>query len=165
MLAAMIDGYAMWLLLVGLAVGAAGAAVVLVRLPREEDDLGEMERRTEAAWIADTIERHGGIAPTSLVEEVLDLHRAYLVSPRAPVPVGASAPPLPPAAGPPPGAPVPGYGPGPGGALRAAAGRRTAAAGHAPDHRRRTTRHQRATHHRRSTTRRRHDRARPRRTG
>ena len=117
MLAAMIDGWAMWLLLVGLAVGAAGATVVLVRLPREEDDLGEMERRSEAAWITATIERHGGIAPTSLVEEVLDLHRAYLVSPRAPAPVGASAPPLPPApAGPPPGAPWPGYGPGPVGA-------------------------------------------------
>lgn len=112
MLAAMIDGWALWLLLVGLAIGAAGAAVMLVRLPREHDDIGPTERYTEAAWIASTIERHGGEAPASLVEEVLDLHGAYLTSPRAPVPAGASTAPLPPM-GPPPPAPPPGYGPPP----------------------------------------------------
>ena len=112
MLPAMIDGWALWMLLVGLAVGAAGTAVLLVRLPREEDDLGEMERGTEAAWIAATIEHHGGVAPRSLVEEVLDLHRAYLDTARAQVPAGASAPPLPPVAPRPP-APPPGYAPPP----------------------------------------------------
>ena len=122
MLPAMIDGWALWLLLVGLAMGAAGTGVMLVRLPRADDDIGQAERRSEAAWIASTIERHGGVAPASLVEEVLDLHGAYLASPRAPVPAGASAPPVPPlppvgppAAAPPPGyAPAPGYGPPPG---------------------------------------------------
>ena len=96
MLAAMIDGWALWLLLVGLGVGAAGAGVLLVRLPREDDDVGAAERRTEAAWIAATIERHGGVAPPSLVEEVLELHGAYLATPRSPAPPGVSASPLPP---------------------------------------------------------------------
>ena len=123
MLPTMIDGWVLWLFLVGLAVGAAAVAVLLVRLPREDDDLGEAEHRTEAAWIGDTIERHGGIAPPSLVEEVLDLHRAYLQAPLVPAPPGASAPPLqplppvppgpvPPMAPPPP-APPPGYMPPP----------------------------------------------------
>ena len=108
MLADMIDGWALWLLLVGLGVGAAGAGVLLVRLPREDDDIGADERRTEAAWIAATIERHGGVAPPSLVEEVLELHGAYLATPRSPAPSGVSAPPLPPPAASPQGAPRPG---------------------------------------------------------
>lgn len=116
MLPAMIDGWALWLLLVGLAIGAAGTGVMLVRLPREDDDIGQAERRSEAAWIAGTIARHGGVAPASLVEEVLDLHSAYLANPRAPVPTGASAPPVPPMPplGRPPAAPPPGYGSAPG---------------------------------------------------
>ena len=91
----MIEGWVLWLVLVGLAIGVVVAVVALVRLPRAEDDLSSHERRTEAAWIAGTIERHGGIAPVSLVEEVLDLHQAYLggaaAAPRPPAP-----PPLPP---------------------------------------------------------------------
>ena len=35
------------------------------------------QRAAEAAWIARTIERHGGNAPESFVEEVLDLHAAW----------------------------------------------------------------------------------------
>jgi hypothetical protein len=96
MLPAMIDGWALWLLLVGLAIGAAGTGVMLVRLPRADDDIGQAERRSEAGWIADTIQGHGGVAPVSLVEEVLDLHGAYLASPRVVVPAGASVPPVPP---------------------------------------------------------------------
>ena len=86
MLAAMIKAWEVWLLVVGLAIGAATTAVILVRLPRGEDDVAASERRTEAAWIAETIERYGGIAPTSLVEEVLDLHQAYLEVQRPPRP-------------------------------------------------------------------------------
>jgi hypothetical protein len=100
MLAAMIEGWVLWLLLVGLAIGAAATWVLMVRLPREEDDIGLAERHSEATWIATTIERHGGVAPPSFVEEVLDLHQAYLSAPRvstAPMP----PPPLPPLAPPP----------------------------------------------------------------
>lgn len=110
MLPAMIEGWVLWLLLVGIAVGAFAAWLVLGRLPREEHDVSDHERRREAGWIAATIERNGGIAPETFVEEVLDLHQAYLYTPRAatPVPAGpVSAPALPPPM-PPPGAPPPG---------------------------------------------------------
>ncbi len=102
MLSAMVEGWALWLFLVGLATGVAVTAVLLWRLPRREDDLPVEERRVEAAWIAATIERHGGVAPVSFVEEVLDLHQAYLRTVRPPgPPSGAEVPPLP--------APAPGY--------------------------------------------------------
>jgi hypothetical protein len=107
MLAAMTDGWELWLFFAGLAIGAAGAALLFLRLPREDDDLGEAERRTEAMWISAIIERNGGVAPASLTEEVLDLHRSYLAMPRPPAPMGASAPPLPPFVPPMPGPPVP----------------------------------------------------------
>jgi hypothetical protein len=82
MLAAMVDTWVLWLFIVGVAVGAVVALVVAVRLPRQEDDVSDLERPAEAAWISSVIERHGGIAPGSLVEEVLDLHQAYLRDPR-----------------------------------------------------------------------------------
>ena len=110
MLAAMIEAWEAWLLIVGLAIGAATTAVLLVRLPRGEDDIDAFERRAEAAWIADTIERYGGVAPTSLVEEVLDLHQAYLRVQRPPQPRSRPAAP----SGAPPGyATAPGYPPPP----------------------------------------------------
>jgi hypothetical protein len=85
-----IDAWEVWLLLVGFAVGAALVGLALLRLPRAEDDVDEGERETEAEWIADLIERHGGVAATSLVEEVLDLHAAYLTLQRPPVPATGS---------------------------------------------------------------------------
>jgi hypothetical protein len=67
-----------------------------VRLPRADDDVGDNERRSEATWIAHAIERGGGVAPPSFVEEVLELHQAYLSESRVPLPRGAGAPPMPP---------------------------------------------------------------------
>ncbi len=81
MLQDMMDGWALWLLVVGLVVGAVITWLLLVRLPRDEPDVAPAERAVEAAWIAATIERRGGVAPPSFVEEVLDLHQAYLRSP------------------------------------------------------------------------------------
>lgn len=105
----MIDTWGIWLLLVGLVIGTAVTGVLLVRLPRREDDIDPAERRTEAGWIAGTIERNGGVAPVSLVEEVLDLHTAYLSLQRPPAPPRRSSGPPP---GPPPGyLPPPGYAP------------------------------------------------------
>ncbi len=74
------DGYAWWLLLVGLAVGLALMWLALVRLPRAEDDVDPDEREEEAAWISATIETRGGICPRPLAVEVLDLHHEYLLS-------------------------------------------------------------------------------------
>jgi hypothetical protein len=76
------DGYLWWLILVGAVVTLAVIWVFATRLPRAEQDVGEDERRAEAAWIGETIERFGGIAPVDLVEEVLELHAEYLASPR-----------------------------------------------------------------------------------
>lgn len=116
MLSGMIDDWALWLFMVGLVTGVVVAAVLLWRLPRREDDVPVEERQAEAAWIADTIERHGGSAPVSFVEEVLDLHQAYLGTVRPPgPPPGAAVPPLP---APPVGSRLPsmpaGYAPPPG---------------------------------------------------
>jgi hypothetical protein len=91
MLASMVESWVLWLFIVGVAVGVVAALVVAVRLPRQEDDVGDLERPAEAAWISSVIERHGGIAPASLVEEVLDLHQAYLRDPRlARPPIGVA---------------------------------------------------------------------------
>lgn len=101
MLPAMIEGWALWLFLVGLAVGIVTSLLVVVRLPRGEADVTEGERPAEAAWIGSIIERHGGIAPQPLVEEVLDLHQAYLQRRRLPDVGGVPWAPVP--AAPPPG--------------------------------------------------------------
>ena len=106
MLPIMIDGWVLWLLLAGLGIGAASAWLLTVRLHRDEADVDATERREEAAWIAATIERHGGVAPSDFVEEVLDLHQAYL---RRPAPardvLGAPTALPPPAVMPPPRSP------------------------------------------------------------
>ncbi len=113
MLPCMIEAWVLWVLLVGLAVGGVVTWLLMVRLPRAEDDVSPAERPAEAAWISAIIERYGGVAPPSLVEEVLDLHQAYLRDPRlarppvarmSPDQVSLPPPPmgmLPPAGGPP----------------------------------------------------------------
>ena len=78
MLPDMIEGWVLWLFIVGVATGIVATLVLAVRLPRHEGDVSDTERPAEAGWISSIIERHGGIAPESLVEEVLDLHEAYL---------------------------------------------------------------------------------------
>jgi hypothetical protein len=69
-----------WLVLVGLGVGVALTWLSVVRLPRQEYDIGADEREEEAALIARTIESRGGICPAPLALEVLDLHQDYLAS-------------------------------------------------------------------------------------
>ena len=67
-----------WLLVVGIALGAALVWFLIGSIPRTDDDVTESERALEAEWISGVIEERGGVAPALLVEEVLDLHRAYL---------------------------------------------------------------------------------------
>jgi hypothetical protein len=74
------DGYLWWLVVLGIAIGAAVVWLTAVRLPRKDDDVTVPERALEARWIAATIERDGGVAPVELVDEVLELHSAYLAS-------------------------------------------------------------------------------------
>jgi hypothetical protein len=101
----MADAWTIWLLVVGLAAGLGVALVLLLRLPRAEDDLSQDERRSEAAWIARAIAARGGSVPPALVEDVLELHGAYLRTARpaapprgtlGPPPVYLAAPPGPP---------------------------------------------------------------------
>jgi hypothetical protein len=75
------DGYAWWLVLVGLGVGVAVTWLTMTRLPRQESDVGADEREEEAVLIAATIEGRGGVCPPALALEVLDLHEEYVVSP------------------------------------------------------------------------------------
>jgi hypothetical protein len=118
----MVETWVLWLFVVGVAIGIVVTLVAVVRLPRGEADVSDQERHTEATWISDIIERHGGVAPVLLVEEVLELHQAYLRVARPPVPPRnlPGGPVLPPAwvdpwAGPPayptvpPGPPPAGY--------------------------------------------------------
>ncbi len=72
------DEFAWWFLVVGIAIGATIVWLLRGSIAREDADLDARERVAEAAWISRTIESSGGIAPADLVEQVLELHRAYL---------------------------------------------------------------------------------------
>jgi hypothetical protein len=74
------DGFAWWLVVLGIAIGVGLVWVFVVRLPRSESDVDDSELATEANWISRNIETYGGIAPQPLVEEVLELHRQYLAT-------------------------------------------------------------------------------------
>jgi hypothetical protein len=72
------DGFAWWLLVLGIAIGVAVVWLIMLRLPRNDADLDEDELAREAGWISRTIHAYGGVAPEPLVEEVLELHHQYL---------------------------------------------------------------------------------------
>jgi hypothetical protein len=80
------DGFAWWLIVVGIAIGVGLVWVFVIRLPRSEADVGASETPIEAEWISRNIETYGGLAPQPLVEEVLELHRQYLVTGATPLP-------------------------------------------------------------------------------
>jgi hypothetical protein len=72
------EQYIGWALMVGLAIGGALVWFAIGRLPRSGEEIPLEEREAEAAWISRTITERGGLAPEDLVEEVLELHAAYL---------------------------------------------------------------------------------------
>jgi hypothetical protein len=68
----------LWLLILGIAAGAAVTWLVIGTIARNDDEIASSESAAEAGWIARTIEEHGGRAPLQLVEQILSLHRRYL---------------------------------------------------------------------------------------
>jgi hypothetical protein len=74
----MTEQYIGWALVLGLVIGGALVWFAIGRLPRSGDEVPQSERHNEAEWISRTINKRGGMAPADLVEEVLDLHGAYL---------------------------------------------------------------------------------------
>lgn len=80
------DGFAWWLIVLGIAIGVGLVWLFVVRLPRTDADVGASETPIEAEWISRNIETYGGLAPQPLVEEVLELHRQYLATGATPLP-------------------------------------------------------------------------------
>jgi hypothetical protein len=107
MLAPMIEGWVLWLAVACIAIGAVATWVLMVRLPRDEAEVAASERASETAWIAATIEHYGGVAPQAFVEEVLELHQAYLQAPTREQTVTAWAAPVVTPETPPPDSPAP----------------------------------------------------------
>jgi hypothetical protein len=73
-----VSPFDIWLIIVGLAIGAGLAWLVMLDLRRRDDDIAAAESQAEAAWIADTLRSRDIAADDEAVEEVLRLHRAYL---------------------------------------------------------------------------------------
>jgi hypothetical protein len=67
-----------WLLLVGLVAGGGLVAIVSMDGRRREEDLVELERRAEAAWIAERLSARAPALDAGVVESVLRVHREYL---------------------------------------------------------------------------------------
>ncbi|MEO8273535.1 MAG: hypothetical protein ABI620_05685 [Chloroflexota bacterium] len=67
-----------WLLLVGLVAGGGLVAVVSMDGRRREEDLDVLERRAEAAWIAERLSARDRDLDAQTVASVLRIHREYL---------------------------------------------------------------------------------------
>ena len=70
-----------WLLIVGLVVGAGLAWVVLMNDRRQEADVDAAELPREAAWLSAVLEEDGYHVSPEAAEQMLLLHRAYLGAP------------------------------------------------------------------------------------
>ena len=67
-----------WLLIVGLAIGAGLAWLVLEDRRRADDELADRQIDEESAWIADRLRARGGPPRSDTIVRVLELHRDYL---------------------------------------------------------------------------------------
>jgi hypothetical protein len=70
-----------WLLIVGLVVGAGLVWVVMMDARRREDDIDAVELPREAAWLSAVLAEDGYQVSPETAEQVLLLHRAYLGAP------------------------------------------------------------------------------------
>ena len=67
-----------WLLIVGLVVGAGLVWLVVMDSRRRESEVDEVERPREAAWISSVMVEDGYDVSPETAERLLGLHRAYL---------------------------------------------------------------------------------------
>ena len=70
-----------WLLIVGLVVGAGLVWLVIMDSRRREAEVDAVERPREAAWLSAVMAEDGYDVPPEAAERMLDLHRAYLEAP------------------------------------------------------------------------------------
>lgn len=70
-----------WLLIVGLVLGAGLVWLVIMDSRRREADVDEIERPREAAWLSAVMAEDGFDVPPEAAERLLVLHRAYLDAP------------------------------------------------------------------------------------
>jgi hypothetical protein len=70
-----------WLLIVGLVLGAGLVWLVIMDSRRRESDVDEVERPREAAWLSAVLAEDGFDVPPEAAERLLILHRAYLEAP------------------------------------------------------------------------------------
>ena len=75
-----------WLLIVGLVVGAGLVWLVIMDSRRRETEIDEVERLREAAWLSAVLAEEGVEVSPETADRLLQLHRAYL---EAPPPDGA----------------------------------------------------------------------------
>lgn len=80
-----------WLLIVGLVVGAGLAWVVMMDGRRRETEIDAQELPREAAWLSAVLAEDGYDVTPEAAEQTLLLHRAYLAAP-PPDPVDESTP-------------------------------------------------------------------------
>lgn len=71
----------MWLLIVGLVVGAGLIWVVLMDGRRQEAEVDAVELPREAAWLSAVLAEDGHDVSPGAAEQLLLLHRAYLGAP------------------------------------------------------------------------------------
>ena len=70
-----------WLLIVGLVVGAGLIWVVMMDARRREAEIDALERPREAAWLSAILADDGYDVSPEAAEQLLLLHRAYLDAP------------------------------------------------------------------------------------
>ena len=70
-----------WLLIVGLVVGAGLVWLVIMDTRRREIEIDSVERPREAAWLSAVMIEDGFDVSPDAAERMLELHRAYLEAP------------------------------------------------------------------------------------
>jgi hypothetical protein len=82
-----------WLLIVGLVVGAGLVWLVMLDSRRRESDIDALELPREAAWLSTVLAEDGFDVSPEAAEQLLLLHRAYLGAPPPdPVETDSSSP-------------------------------------------------------------------------